>query len=69
DPFFTTKEVGKSTGLGLSIVYGIIEEHGARISVKKTGSKGTTFILEFPMYFASGKGLSLCKPEPINGDI
>ena len=62
DPFFTTKEVGKSTGLGLSIVYGIIEEHGAKISVKKTGPKGTTFIVEFPMYLASQKGPSLCKP-------
>ena len=62
DPFFTTKEVGKSTGLGLSIVYGIIEEHGAQISVKKTGSKGTTFIIEFPMYFALEEEPSLCKP-------
>lgn len=62
DPFFTTKEVGKSTGLGLSIVYGIIEEHGASISVKKTGSKGTVFILEFPMYLAQENRLPLCKP-------
>ena len=62
DPFFTTKEVGKSTGLGLSIVYGIVEEHGGKISVKKTGSKGTTFIVEFPMYEASGEGPFLCKP-------
>lgn len=61
DPFFTTKEVGKSTGLGLSIVYGIIEEHGANISVKKTGSKGTTFIIEFPLYEASESGHSFCK--------
>ncbi len=53
DPFFTTKEVGKSTGLGLSIVYGIIQEHDAKISVKKTGAKGTTFIIEFPLYIAS----------------
>ncbi|WP_413835495.1 ATP-binding protein [Desulfobacula sp.] len=62
DPFFTTKDVGKSTGLGLSIVYGLIEEHEAKISVKKTGSQGTTFIIEFPMYVASKDGLSLCKP-------
>ncbi|MCK5836857.1 MAG: PAS domain S-box protein [Desulfobacula sp.] len=62
DPFFTTKEVGKSTGLGLSIVYGIVEEHGAKISVKKTGSKGTTFVIEFPMYVASEINPSLCKP-------
>jgi signal transduction histidine kinase len=61
DPFFTTKEVGKSTGLGLSIVYGIVEEHGAKISVKKTGSKGTTFIIEFPLYVSSDEGPHLCK--------
>ncbi len=61
DPFFTTKEVGKSTGLGLSIVYGIIEEHGGTISVKKTGAKGTTFIVEFPLYTTAGKEFSLCK--------
>jgi two-component system, NtrC family, sensor kinase len=62
DPFFTTKEVGKSTGLGLSIVYGIIDEHEGRIVVKKTDSKGTTFIIEFPMYLASENAPSLCKP-------
>ncbi|OGR21206.1 MAG: PAS domain-containing sensor histidine kinase [Desulfobacula sp. RIFOXYA12_FULL_46_16] len=62
DPFFTTKEVGKSTGLGLSIVYGILEEHGAKISVKRTSTKGTTFIIEFPMYIASEEGPFLCKP-------
>jgi len=61
DPFFTTKEVGKSTGLGLSIVYGIIEEHDGTISVKKTGAKGTTFIVEFPLYASVGNGFSLCK--------
>ncbi len=60
DPFFTTKEVGKSTGLGLSIVYGIIEEHGARISVKKTGAKGTIFVLEFPLYIPQEQGMPLC---------
>jgi two-component system, NtrC family, sensor kinase len=63
DPFFTTKEVGKSTGLGLSIVYGIIEEHGGRISVKETGSKGTTFILEFPLYQPSEDGPHFCDPS------
>lgn len=63
DPFFTTKEVGKSTGLGLSIVYGIIEEHGGRISVKQTGAKGTTFVIEFPLYLPREKGLSLCRPQ------
>jgi two-component system NtrC family sensor kinase len=66
DPFFTTKEVGKSTGLGLSIVYGIIEEHDGRISVKKTGAKGTTFIIEFPMYLPSDGSPDLCgDPESL----
>ncbi len=60
DPFFTTKEVGKSTGLGLSIVYGIIEEHGGKISVKKTGDKGTTFIIEIPLYLPEEDGMSFC---------
>jgi signal transduction histidine kinase len=63
DPFFTTKEVGKSTGLGLSIVYGIIEEHGGKISVKKTGGKGTTFVLEFPLFVPEEEGLALCGPS------
>ncbi|HCY83672.1 MAG TPA: PAS domain-containing sensor histidine kinase [Desulfobacteraceae bacterium] len=68
DPFFTTKEVGKSTGLGLSIVYGIIEEHGGKISVKKTGTKGTTFIIEFPMYVPEQDGMAFCPSGGGDGD-
>lgn len=48
DPFFTTKELGKGTGLGLSMAYGIMEENQGRISVKKTGPKGTSIMLELP---------------------
>ncbi len=50
DPFFTTKEVGPGVGLGLSISYGIIQKHRGPISVKQTGPKGTTFVLELPAY-------------------
>ena len=50
DPFFTTKDPGKGTGLGLSTAYGIIHENGGTIWVKETSSKGTTFILELPLY-------------------
>ncbi len=50
DPFFTTKEPGKGTGLGLSTVYGIIKENDGNISVKETGSKGTTFLVELPSF-------------------
>jgi two-component system NtrC family sensor kinase len=50
DPFFTTKEVGKGTGLGLATSYGIIEDHGGKISVKSKVGEGTTFTIELPVH-------------------
>jgi signal transduction histidine kinase len=47
DPFFTTKESG--TGLGLSTVYRILEQHEAKIEVKSAVGKGTCFIITFPL--------------------
>ena len=48
DPFFTTKDVGHGMGLGLFIVYQIIEEHGGCISASSTEGQGTTFFMRLP---------------------
>jgi two-component system NtrC family sensor kinase len=50
DHFFTTKEEGKGTGLGLGTVKSIIEKHGGKIKVKYTSPEGTTFLIELPLF-------------------
>jgi two-component system NtrC family sensor kinase len=49
DPFFTTKDVGKGTGLGLTVAYAIVQEHGGRISLKSEPGKGASFYIAFPV--------------------
>ena len=49
DPFFTTKPVGKGTGLGLAVSYGIVQEHSGRIAVDSRPGEGTTFTIHLPL--------------------
>jgi PAS domain S-box-containing protein len=50
DPFFTTKDVGVGTGLGLSLVHGIVTEVGGSIDVESTPGKGSVFTVYFPRH-------------------
>jgi signal transduction histidine kinase len=49
EPFFTTKDEGEGTGLGLSLAYGIVQNHGGAIKAVSKVNEGTTFLIELPV--------------------
>jgi two-component system NtrC family sensor kinase len=63
DPFFTTKGEKKGTGLGLAVVWGIIDEHGGSISVQSKPEHGATFTILLP-----ANGHQLPGDEPVSDE-
>jgi len=66
DPFFTTKEVGKGTGLGLTVAYAIVQEHGGRIRLASNAGSGASFYVELPL---SGTPLQRPSTPPQQADF
>ncbi|MBS0387106.1 MAG: HAMP domain-containing protein [Proteobacteria bacterium] len=64
EPFFTTRKVGTGTGLGLSVVHGILETFGATITVDTAVGRGTTFKVAFPVADDLASNVPTVEPAP-----
>ncbi|MEE8397948.1 MAG: PAS domain S-box protein [Desulfobacterales bacterium] len=65
DPYYTTKEIGHGTGLGLSVIHGIVLSHGGAINVHSEPGEGTTFEILFPKIEPVGDGTKIKEKETI----
>lgn len=66
DPFFTTREVGQGTGLGLSVCYGIVGEHGGQITARNADVGGAVFTVELPVMAESLASAAATTTEPLS---
>jgi hypothetical protein len=67
DPYFTTKPHGQGSGLGLSIVHGVVRNHDGAISVYSVPGSGTRFVLYFPVLNAEVTETAAAAPAPVHG--
>ncbi len=68
DPFFSTRPVGSGTGLGLSVVHGIMKSHGGQVHFESTPKIGSVFVLQFPVVKSAESEKPVPKDAPPRGN-